>query len=78
MRNLNLRFLLTIEQNAASSYGIKQKKGSNDVGTTMFNKDVCFPWTYMYEVLYNHSLYSGHVIGGSNFEKCMKFYNNLG
>lgn len=38
MRNLNLRFLLTIEENAASSYGIKQKKRSNDAGTTMFNK----------------------------------------
>lgn len=38
MRNLNLRFLLTIEENAASSYGIKQKKRSNDAGTIMFNK----------------------------------------
>ena len=58
MRNLNLRFLLTIEQNAASSYGIKQKKGSNDAGTIIFNKAYrrVFPRTYMYEVLYNHSL----------------------
>lgn len=61
MRNLNLRFLLTIEENAASSYGIKQKKRSNDAGTTMFNNrcvliDVCFPRICMYEVLYNQSL----------------------